>query len=193
MTTMGSQFQDFELSPSSFLNKKPKKVTYGNFNFQPALFNKARGASQRGNINKFCPPLPIQHRSGPQAQGSHYNTKRLSNDMNQVQIAGKFADLYDITKNVKGCGSNGSPDKLSWSCYASTASESDSSSHASSELSGFKIVHGGKVVHDETEEEPESPFDFETSLRVDVGNGKFASSGMVIGPHAKEISIPSFA
>jgi hypothetical protein len=116
--------------------------------------------------------------------------------MSQTQIALKFTELYDITKSAKTCGSNGSPDKLSWSGYASTAtSESDSSSHASSELSGFKIVHGGKVVHDETEEEPESPFGFESStgtLRVDVGNGKFASSGMVIGPHAKEISIPSF-
>lgn len=84
-------------------------------------------------------------------------------------------------------------EKNLWNSFASTtASESDSSSNnssSSSELSGFKIVHEGKVVHNEIEEDLlDSP-----CLKVEDNYEKFASSVLVTGPNVMEISLPSFA
>lgn len=81
----------------------------------------------------------------------------------------------------------------SWLAYASTASESDNNSHVS-ELNGFRIVHNGNVVHDETEEDFDSQTESQGSPRASIVNEKkYAASIMVIGPSAKEISLPSFA
>jgi len=66
---------------------------------------------------------------------------------------------------------------------STTTSDSDSSAH--SDLSGFKIVHDGKVIHDETEDEVENLFNY--------GDGnKYASSVLTVGPNAQSISLPSF-
>jgi len=117
---------------------------------------------------------------------------------NYVQNDTKFENQFnfdDFANNFgKGSYVKNSPEKLSWSAYASTASESDSNgSHISSELSGFKIIHSGKIVHDETEDDIlESPTDFKGKRRPDVEDVKFAASMMTIGPNAKEISLPSF-
>ena len=73
--------------------------------------------------------------------------------------------------------------------YASTASETDASS-ASSELSGFKIVHDGKTIHNEIEE-ADSPVLNLTGFFAPFDT-KFASSELMTGPQANEISLPSF-
>jgi len=73
--------------------------------------------------------------------------------------------------------------------YASTASETDASS-TSSELSGFKIVHGGKTIHNEIEE-VDSPVLNLTGYFAPFDT-KFASSELMAGPQANEISLPSF-
>jgi len=84
-------------------------------------------------------------------------------------------------------------DNSNWICYASTASESDGGSHVSSELTGFKIVQSGSVVHDETEEDFDFLSESRSSSKSDESGVKFAASLMVIGPDVKEISLPSFA
>jgi len=85
-------------------------------------------------------------------------------------------------------------EKNTGNSFASTASDSDSSSNnssSSSELNGFRIIHEGKVVHNEIEEELDSPC--KIGLKVEDSYEKFASSVLVIGPNVQEISIPSFA
>jgi len=76
---------------------------------------------------------------------------------------------------------------------ASTASETDasSSSSISSELSGFKIVHNGKTIHNEAEE-TDSPVRLNLTGYFAAFDTKFASSELMVGPQAKEISLPSF-
>ena len=122
-----------------------------------------------------------------QVQVNHFNKKSCSSQQ-------QYVNTYNFNKFAKGSGYKASPEKQC-RAYASTASESDSSgSHVSSELSGFKIVHSGRVLHDETEEdEIEVPTEFDMIWPIEVGTGKFASSVMVMGPNAQEISLPTFA
>jgi len=107
---------------------------------------------------------------------------------NYIQNTNNFENQHTNCKYVKENGVKNSSEKY-YRAYASTASDSDSStSHSSSELTGFKIVYKGKTIHDETDE------DFEKNeCTLGAGNGKFASSVMVIGPNAKDISLPTFA
>jgi hypothetical protein len=189
------QNQNFDFPQFVFLKNKQKKVPSGNTAFPQMNVQKPRGTSSRGNVSKPFYPQQISHinqsRTGFQAQGNRFNGNKLTNGANFAQNIGKFENQYGMTKYMQGSGSKSSPEKATRSCYGSTASESDGS-HASSELSGFKIVHKGKIVHDETEEDFDSPTDIGMSCRFEEGNGKFAASGMVIGPNAKDISLPTF-
>jgi hypothetical protein len=189
------QNQNFEFPQFVFLKNKQIRVPSGNTAFPSMNVQKPRGTSSRGNFSKpfYSQQIsqPSQGRSVFQAQGNRFNGNKLTKGPNFGQNIGKFENQYGMNKYVQGSGSKSSPEKATKSCYGSTASESDGS-HASSELSGFKIVHRGKIVHDETEEDFDSPTDLRMSCRFEEGNGKFAASGLVIGPSAKDISLPTF-
>jgi hypothetical protein len=189
------QSQNFNFPQFVFLNNKQKKGPNGNTAFPLMNVQKPRGTPSRGNFSKPLYPQQIsqssQSRTGFQAQGNRFNNNKSAKGSNFGQNAGKFENQYGMNKYMQGSGSKCSPEKGTRSGYASTASESDGS-HTSSELSGFKIVHRGKIVHDETEEDFDSPTDLGMSCRFEEGNGKFAASGMVIGPNAKDISLPTF-
>jgi hypothetical protein len=193
MTTEGPQMQqNYEFPQFVYLKNKQKKVPSGNTAFPPMNVQKPRGTTSRGNFSKPFYSSQISHtnQSRPvfQAQGNRFNG---NNKFAKGQNIGKFENQYGMNKYIQGSGYKSSPDKATRSSYASTASESDGS-HTSSELSGFKIVHSGKTVHDETEEDFDSPTDLGMSCRFEEGNGKFAASDMVIGPNAKNISLPTF-
>jgi len=60
-------------------------------------------------------------------------------------------------------------------------------------MSGFRIVSKGNTIHDETDEGvfskiPERPTDLN-----ELCKDRFACSTLMIGPHAHQISIPTFA
>jgi hypothetical protein len=202
MTAAWSQVQDQDLPQFVLLKNQPKRIICGNISFQSLTMQKPRMVALRvegsfnKNFNHFPPSQPnIQYGLPSQTQGNRFYPNKLPKRPNFMQNTVKFENQYiNNNKYTKGYCQKGSPDKFfSRTSYGSTASESDSSaSHASSELTGFKIVHSGKIVHDETEEDVDSP-DFGLYLPLNSGNGKFASSGMVIGPNAKEISLPTFA
>jgi hypothetical protein len=189
------QSQNFGFPQFVFINNQQKKGQNGNTAFPQMNVQKPRGTSSRGNFNKPFYSQQIlqssQSRPGYQAQANRFNGNKSTKGSNFGQNTGKFENQYGMNKYVQGSGSKSSPEKATRSCYGSTASESDGS-HTSSELSGFKIVHKGKIVHDETEEDFDSPTDLGMSCRFEEGNGKFAASGMVIGPNAKAISLPTF-
>jgi len=195
MTTVGPQVQNFDLPQFVFLQNKPKKTTNGNFNsFQSLPFHKTQG-----NHTKQYYPCPSTHPSQYRSPQNNRvsGAKKYNNFVqNDTKLENPF-NFEDFANNFgKGSYVKSSPEKLSWSAYASTASDSDSNgSHISSELSGFKIIQSGKTVHDETEDDfLEPPTDFKGKRRADGDEDvKFAASLMTIGPSAKEISLPSFA
>jgi len=192
---MGPQIRDLCFPQFVFIDQKPKKNA-GSRSFQSTTHYKSRGIAANYNFNKHFCQFPTvhtqQHNYNLQYQGNSPNGNRMPKKLNNYnQVSGDSENHCNFNKYVKGNGSN-SPTEGSWSAYASTASESDSSSHISSELTGFKIVHEGNVVHDETEEDFDSS-DLSTSRKMDAETKNYAASVMVIGPNAKEIPLPSFA
>jgi len=141
----------------------------------------------------------LQHKVAATASYKLYNKF-------QSQSSDCYDDTYDLPYNsckydkkaYHKMSSSSSTDRNAWNSFASTtASDSDSnSSNNSSELNGFKIVQEGKVLHNEIEEELDSPSHKGTYSRDGLKFGdnfqKFASSVLVTGPNVKEISIPSF-
>jgi hypothetical protein len=203
MSAACSQVQDLDLPQFVLLKNESKKTMHGNISFPSLPIQRPRVEAQRGggSFNKNFNHFPASQHNNQygltfQIHGNRPYANKLSKRPNFIQNAVKFENQYiNTNKYPNGYCLNSSPDKFySRSCYGSTASESDSSSsHASSELNGFKIVHRGKIVHDETDEDVDSPSDLRIFLPLNSSNGKFASSEMVIGPIAKEISLPTFA
>jgi len=80
--------------------------------------------------------------------------------------------------------------------YNCSTSDSDSNSNQFSELSGFKIVSNGEIIHDDTYEDIEQRFDDDEDavfgLALPSSKDKFASSEMTMMPNFKAISIPMF-
>jgi len=184
MTAVEPQFRDLDIPQFVFLNNK--KSCNGRSNVHDTFSYKSQnGKNSRCTSNKPVFNMSNNHSNLPrqfQSNQKNYNNKsyynQSSGDFNFDQFSPNYAKLNTKT----------TIDNSNWICYASTASESDSGSHASSELTGFKIVQSGSVVHDETEEDFES-----SSEKLDESRVKFAASLMVMGPDAKEISLPSFA
>lgn len=168
---------------------------YNNFNNMSS--QKHRGCAPRGNCIKNSQSTQNNHfyqnQGGLQVPRTRpYPTKMLKKFDSNSNIPQFETQPNFYNNSVKG-NMNYSGSK---NYYGSTASESDSNtSHASSELNGFKIVHKGKVIHDETEEEIESPTDFygRSLYRFEPEIVKFAASCLVIGPNCQEISLPTFA
>jgi hypothetical protein len=193
---MEPQVRDFELPQFTFLNNKPKKNTYGGKDFQNSSVQKSRGNTVRGpSSNKLFSHFPNFH---PSQRNNSYQTqntqnKNKFNNKGHYSSNGDYDMNYHSDKYAKGNGSatKANLEKKSYLAYASTA-DSDNA-HISSELSGFKIVRGAHVIHDETEEDFDSPTDFNFSPKAKIVFDKYASSILTIGPNAKEISLPSFA
>jgi hypothetical protein len=192
MTTLGPQIQDFDLPQFVFLNNKHAKMSNKTNNTATISHGKPNGSNQRTKTNNKT----NQHRQSPKAH-DYYPAK-----LHPMTVTSKFSVLkYDGGKQyAKGNFSKASQDSYyNKLYYASTASDSDSSSSSgaqseitANDLIGFKIAHNGKLLHDDTEDEFGYPTDFELSLGLKTEKVKFASSTMVIGPNPKDISLPSF-
>lgn len=79
--------------------------------------------------------------------------------------------------------------------YNSTSDSDNTNSDRFSELSGFRIVQNGEILHDDTYEDVEQYFeddDFVFGMALAPSKDKFASSEMTMMPNFKNISIPLF-
>jgi len=117
----------------------------------------------------------------------HKGTKKFENaHYSQSNSASydHFSQIQKIPNTTRSIPKNSAKPNQVWS----NTSDSDSA-NAYSSLAGFKIVQNGRVIHDETEEEPNKN---QPTFHMDKFSGKYASSDLTIGPTSKEISIPTF-
>ena len=183
---------NYEVASSK--NKSSKAKTQNNS-------NKTHGKAPRGknnnNSNFIFQPNLIKQKSDSYPSWNVFNGSRSSNKANfgksEVQ---KSQNLH--LKNVKNNYSKGySSDKNFRSMNPILSSDSDGSgSSAHSVLSGFKVVQGGKTLHDETAEDLEESIFMaslakERVLPMEISS-RFASSEMTVGPNFKMISLPMF-
>lgn len=196
MTTlmMGPQSYDATMPHFSPYKGQPRRHPGDYTNFNNMSSQKYRGCAPRGNCVKN--PLSAQNNYHNQNQGGLQvpRTRPYPNKIIKKFDSNSDFPQFEIQPNFYNNSVKGNMNHSGSNYYGSTASESDSNSHTS-ELNGFKIVHKGKVIHDETEEEIESPTDFygRSLYRLEPESMKFAASILVIGPNAKEISLPTFA
>mgnify|MGYP001097621408 CR=1 FL=1 len=157
-----------------------------------SLKKKAQGASSKGSqayddayqFGKSYGMANYYQYPGLQSQNnSFYAHKKTSKQMN---MAPSYA------KGPKGGNYGKQSNQYNYVYYSSTA-ESDNCAQPASELTGFKIVQCGKVVHDEMGEEFDLFSDQEKNIDSSIDSLKFAASTLTIGPDVKTISLPSFA
>jgi len=203
MMTMGQRFHETNnLNKLGFLGRKSRRHYYHNLD---SLHIQKKG----GQDNIHCTINDNYHYKLPSYTynkfQAHFHSQADDHSADNKKYSHTFVDMdntqdysYNSCKYEKKTSRKMSPsyEKNTGNSFASTAaSDSDSSSSnnssSSSELNGFKIVHEGKVVHNEIEEDPDSPY--KIGLKVEDTYEKFAASVLVTGPNVKEISIPSFA
>jgi len=123
-------------------------------------------------------------------QSKHNNYLQRDFGRGDIQMNQPFYAKNDNRNQNRGYFS----DMTSRTTNATSTSDSDSNGQFS-ELSGFKIVHSGKTIHDETYEDMETCFEEEGPV-FEIGSytskSKFASSEMTMVPNFKTISIPLF-
>lgn len=100
------------------------------------------------------------------------------------QNSGKSSYVKNSHK-VNAYNYTSASDKAGWSTQTGTASENET--NLNNELVGFKIAQGGKVIHNEAQDEI-----FGEELDSTVYSNYFAASVMTIGPNSDDISLPSF-
>jgi len=103
----------------------------------------------------------------------------------------------NYSKNLKSSVAKGylSANEMNLKSTMTTAASSEGENNILSELSGFKIVHNGKVIHNEIIDENPGAYFSAPKQPVYIGYSpkiNFASSEYTMGPNSKEISIPIF-
>jgi hypothetical protein len=200
MTTIALPFEGMDIPQFVFLNNGPTKDSNRaprDIQNQRNNSKKPQSPNSRNNSNKKSnqgqQSNKKSRKAATKAQKGMTNSGQMSRNLLKVHTLERFETQHHIPKVVKGNGLKSSFDKYNKLAYLSTASESDDySSQFCPELNGFKIVHSGKVLHDGTEEELESPIEFTMKGVSYQGAERFASSTLVIGPNAKNISLPTF-
>jgi hypothetical protein len=192
MNTSGSRPQETTFSQSNSLRRRPRRHS----NHSPLNQHNKHVHNfqnlQTCTIDYFLPQNSLRN-SNKNNRERFYSYSDDQHTNKRPSHTFDFENTCNYRENVK----KAALDKKTRLSSASTASESDSSSSHGSELSGFKIVHRGKVVHNEAEEEADlndnnCTISCKNEEKRD-SNGRFASSLLVVGPNVGEISIPSFA
>jgi len=162
-----------------------------NFNYTQNNFNQKRG------------PVPREIYSKPAynpSKNNHYNPwtvfngHRSGNKPNHNQIMEKF-DMYQSqsyhAKMTKSGYNQGYYSDMNYNKSTNASSNSDNEvTDVFSELTGFTIVQNGKTIF---YEEDKCRAKTDEIIMSQLAHGKFASSLMMVGPSAQEISIPVFA
>jgi len=173
MTSFDSSVRAFEFPQFAFSNNKAKKAP-----------RKNKVASSTKNSKSYAQ----SHKSSYAAQDIGTYSHYYSRSQGQMVVKDGFGPNFGKFGKIQP--QNNFSDQYMKSNYASTA---DSDNNAVFfELSGFKIVQNGKVLHNEVGEDFDSS-DNETSWLGDIQIPKFAASTLTIGPNANDISLPSFA
>ena len=181
---------------SSGYNPSSNKLkTYKNLNNNPSkhidkLTSLSKKGKQSKNNQSTVKDYHAKHNSNQYPLWSNFNQKRLGKKENSNQASRNYIDQQNssiyvkTSKNIYAKGY--SSDKSSKSTQPNTSCDSDN--NFVSELVGFKIVHLGKTIHDETSDD----FDSESIMMKFTSKNRFASSKFTICPNSQEISIPQF-
>jgi len=198
MTTMCARpYENLNNAKYSSHNNKSRRNTYQGTG-SPLSQKKGSYNLQNCTIDKYFQQkfANATHFKSQEQLSVDYHTNNRKFSHSAVESDNYYNDSYNPCKyNRKYSAKSPSAyEKSAWNSPASTASDSDgNSSHtSSSELSGFRIVQEGKVLHNEIEEEVEFASDEKNSLKLEDNYEKFAASVMVTGPNVNKISIPTF-
>lgn len=172
-------------------NNRKYQNPQSNFNFTQNNFNQKRGPVPRELYSKHQLPAYNPHKGNP---WSVFNGKSSGNKANMNQIFEKF-DGYqsqvNYSKMSKSGYSKGYYSDMNYNKSTNASSNSDGEGQdVFSELNGFTIVQNGKTIFYEEDKIRTQNDEF---IMSQLAKGKFASSLMMTGPSAKDISIPVFA
>jgi hypothetical protein len=162
-----------------------------NFNYTQNNFNQKRGPVPREIYSKPAYNPSKNNHSNP---WTVFNGNRLGNKPSHNQIIEKF-DMYQSQHNYakmsKGGYNKGYYSDMNYNKSTNASSNSDNEGmDVFSELNGFTIVQNGKTIFNEEDKIRAKNDEF---ILSQLAQAKFASSLMMVGPSAKEISIPVFA
>jgi len=175
MTSFDCSIQAFDFPQFSF-SHKTKKASRKN-KVTPSAKNSIKSQGHFNNKNSFAFKETVSY-------SGHYAY--------QGQARYPYSNAPNFAKFGKGQYQNNFSDQFSKSNYASTADSDNNNNDVFSELSGFKVVQNGRVLHNEAGEDFDSS-DNETNWLGEIHGAKFAASTLTVGPNAKDISLPSFA
>lgn len=183
---------------SSNSHKNAKKANnkqfhpQSSFNFTQNNLNQKRGPVARETYSKN----PFSYYN--QSKSSHYPTWTVFNGKtkgNPNQILEKFdgySSQHNYLKMSKSSYNKGYYSDMNYNKSTNASSNSDNeATDVFSELTGFTVVQNGKTLVNENDKNHRVKKD--EILMSQFAQAKFASSQMMVGPNAQEISIPVFA
>jgi len=195
MTTLALQHEGMDVPQFVFLNNGFKNNTMR----EPIPIHKtvkkssgpATNIKHEKNFNAGQNQHNNQHRAIASIPHHHRSARKTPIKTNHFHTPERFETQHHFVKFAQGNGLSNLLDKQNKLYYASTASSEsdDGSSCRDSELNGFKVVHSGKVLHNETEEEL---LNLHITEDFGEGKGRYASSTLVTGPNCQIISLPTF-
>jgi len=162
-----------------------------NFNYTQNNFNQKRGPVPREIYSK---PAYNPSKSNHYNPWTVFNGNRSGNKPSHNQILEKF-DMYQsqshYAKMSKSGYNRGYYSDMNYNKSTNASSNEDNeATDVFSELNGFTIVQNGKTIF---YEEDKCRAKTDEIIMSQLAQGKFASSLMMVGPSANEISIPVFA
>jgi hypothetical protein len=194
MTTLALQPEGMNVPQFVFLNNGFKNTMRDPIHIHKTVKKTRSPATHIKHENNFNSGQYLhnhQHRAMVQVPNHQKSARKTSIKANHFHTLERFETQHHIAKFTHGTGLNSFMDKQNKLYYASTASSDsdDGSSNGNVELNGFKIVHSGQILHDETEEEL---LNFHITEDFGEGKGRYASSTLVTGPNCQSISLPTF-
>jgi hypothetical protein len=157
------------------------------FNFTQNNFNQKRGPVARETYSKN--PSSYYNNSH-HASWAVFNGKNNGKSNQILEKFDGYHSQHNYLKMSKSGYNKGYYSDMNYSKSTNASSNSDNEAQdVFSELTGFTVVQNGKTLVNENEK---------NLMRSEIlmnqfAQAKFASSQMMVGPNAQEISIPVFA
>jgi hypothetical protein len=195
MTTLALQHEGMDVPQFVFLNNNFKNNTMRDPTHLQKTAKKTRNSATHANHEKYFNVgqnlYNHQHRAVVQAPSHQKSDRKTLIKPTHFHTLERCETQHHFAKLAQGTGLNNVLDRQNKLYYASTASSEsdDGASNKNPEFVGFKIVHSGKVLHDETEDEL---LNFYITEDFGEGKGRYASSTLVTGPNCQIISLPTF-
>jgi hypothetical protein len=178
---------------SSNSHKNAKKANnkqyhpQSSFNFTQNNLNQKRGPVARETYSKNPSSY---YKSSHHASWTIFNGKNNGKSNQILEKFDGYQSQHNYLKMSKSGYSKGYYSDMNYSKSTNASSNSDNeATDVFSELTGFTVVQNGKTLVNEDEKN----FKKNEILMSQFSQAKFASSQMMVGPNAQEISIPVFA